>query len=111
MRNINKILNERIKGVILEKLMKKELSFSELLKATNLKDHGQLNYHLKTMISTGLIEKKEQKYAKTSLGERMGVYINQFQSKEMYPLSVVCAIIKNKKDEILLLKRAKSPQK
>src|SRR3989344_2666951 len=111
MRNINKILNERIKGVILEKLMKKELSFSQLLKETNLRDHGQLNYHLKTMISEGLIEKKEEKYTKTLLGERMGVYINQFQSKEMYPISVVCAIVKNEKGEILFLKRAKSPQK
>ena len=34
---------------------------------------------------------------KTLLGERMGVYINQFQSKEMYPISVVCAIVKNEK--------------
>lgn len=111
MRNINKILNEKIKAEILEKLMKKELSFSEILKEVKLTDHGQLNYHIKTMISEGLIEKSNERYRKTPLGERMGVYLNQFQSKEMYPLSVVIAIVKNEKGEILLLKRAKSPQK
>src|SRR3989344_3052861 len=111
MKNINKILNERIKGVILEKLMKKELSFSEILKETELRDHGQLNYHLRTMLDEALVEKKNEKYSKTPLGERMGVYIKQFQSIEMYLLSVVCAIVKNEKGEILMLKRAKSPQK
>lgn len=111
MKDLNKILNEKIKGMILELLMKRDLSFSEILKQIKLRDHGQLNYHLKSLINEGLIMKKEEKYSKTPLGERMGVYINQFQSKEMYPISVVCAIIKNENDEILLMRRAKSPQK
>lgn len=110
MKNINKILNEKIKSLILEGLMKKDMSFSELLRYTSLRDHGQLNYHISLMLKEGLIEKSKTKYTKTLLGERMGVYLNQFQSKEMYPIPLVCAIVKNNKGEILILRRAKSPQ-
>jgi len=111
MKNVNKLLIEEIKGLIMEALMKNDLAFSELLEKTNLRDHGQLNYHLKLMQTEGLVEKNGEKYTRTPLGERLGVYINQFQSKEMYPLSVVCAIIRNEKKEILMIQRAKNPQK
>lgn len=111
MKDINKILNEKIKGNIIECLMKEDCSFSELVKETNIDDHGQLNYHLNSLIDEGLIIKKDGKFSKTLLGEKMGVYINQFQSREIYPLSVICNIVTDEKGNMLFLKRAKSPQK
>jgi predicted transcriptional regulator len=104
MKNINDLLNEEIKANILSALLRNEHSFSELLKVSNLRDHGQLNYHLKLMINEGLIKKNIDKYTFTEFGERMGVYLNQIQFKEISPLSVVCALIINEKGEILLLK-------
>lgn len=106
-----KLLTDKTNAQILELLMRKECSFSEILKSLNLKDHGQLNYHLKSLIQQNLIQKKDQKYVRTIKGERVGSYLQQIQSKETFPLSVVCAVIKNEKEEILWLKRSKSPQK
>jgi len=111
MKDINKILNEKIKGKIIECLMKKECSFSELVKETNVEDHGQLNYHLNSLIDEGLIMKDNGKFSKTLIGEKMGVYINQFQSREIYPLSVICNVVTDEQGNMLFLKRAKSPQK
>ena len=91
--------------------MKGELSFSEVLKVVGVRDHGQLNYHLKCMIQEGLIEKSDGKYNITSLGERMGVYINQFRLKEMYPLSVVAPVVYDKNKKILMIRRCVNPQK
>jgi mutator protein MutT len=100
---------EEIKSNILEQLLKKDLSFSEILQQTKLSDHGQLNYHLKNMLKEEIVEKKEGKYSLTTLGERVGSYLTQIQSKEVFPLTVVLGIIKNK-GNILLLKRARKPE-
>ena len=110
MDKLNSILKEKIKCEIIEKLLRKELSFSELLKSLKVRDHGQLNYHLRVLLENGLIDKGE-KYSLTPLGVKMGVYVSQFQLKELYPVSVVCPIVKDEKDRILLVKRAKNPYK
>lgn len=111
MEKINNILKEKIKADIVKGLMKKRLSFSELLKVTGLRDHGQLNYHLKSLIKENLVEKVDTKYDLTDMGEKFGVYIKQFRMEEIYPLSVVVALIYNKDEDLLMLRRAKKPQK
>ena len=94
MDKINNILKEKIKSRIVEELMKGGKSFSELLNLVELKDHGQFNYHLKQLIESELIIKDEN-YSLTQLGKKLGVYVNQFRMDELYPISVVCPIIKN----------------
>lgn len=111
MEKINSLLKEKIKSQIIDSLMHSEKSFSQLLTETNISDHGQLNYHLKKLSEENLIQKNNQKYSVTPLGERMGVYIKQFTLKEIYPLTTVVSVIQNKKGEILMLRRAKQPQK
>ena len=111
MKQHSKIFNEKTKSSILGLLMREPLSFSEILKKSGLHDHGQLNYHLRLLLREGIIEKKEEKYHVTGLGERLGVYLNQFQSKEMYPISVVAPLIYDEKKRVLMVKRLVNPQK
>jgi len=106
---INTILKEKLRCEILESLKKKELSFSEILEKVNLRDHGQLNYHLGLLSEAGLLEKTEGKYKLSELGEKMAHYTQQFMLKEMYPLSVVCVIVKDKEGNVLITRRAKKP--
>lgn len=105
------VLNEKIKAKIIEVLMSGNVSFSDMLDKVELRDHGQLNYHLNVLIDEGLIKKDEGVYSVTDYGKMMGVYIKQFQLKEMYPIPVVCNIVINSAGEILMLKRAKHPEK
>ena len=77
MKQHSKIFNEKTKSGILGLLMREPLSFSEMLKKSGLHDHGQLNYHLRLLLRESIIEKKEEKYHVTGLGERLGVYLNQ----------------------------------
>lgn len=111
MSKISVLLSERIKANILTALLKKEISFSELLNVAEVSDNGRLNYHLKILLEEGLLIKKKGLYSLTPLGERMGVYINQFQSKEIYPLPIVGALIYTIDKKLLLVQRAKNPQK
>lgn len=106
---INTILKERIRCEILEGLKKKELAFSEILEKVNLRDHGQLNYHINLLLGNKLIEKDNGKYKLTELGEKMAQYTQQFMMKEMYPLSVVCVIVKDSDGKVLITRRAKKP--
>jgi len=108
MEEMKKLFNEKIKCAILAALRTKELSFSELLKEAELRDHGQLNYHLKRLHEHGLIE-RDDKYKLTKLGESMTVYLNQLQLKVMYPVPVAICLVQNTKGEILIMKRARTP--
>lgn len=105
------ILKEKIKADILSFLLRENLSFSLLLRKTGLRDHGQLNYHLKILLKEGIIEKERERYKVTILGERLGVYLQQFLSKETYPVSVVAPIIYDEMGRILMVRRAINPQK
>ena len=107
---MEKVLNEQIKIDILKHLKRGNLKYSEILKKTNISDSGKLNYHLKLLISAELITKEEQDYKLTKLGERLGMYFNQFEFKEFYPVpAVILASIKD--DEILLAKWNNKPIK
>jgi ADP-ribose pyrophosphatase YjhB (NUDIX family) len=105
------VLHESIKANLLEYLMREDLTFSTLLRTSGLHDSGQLNYHLRLLVRDGLIEKHRSKYRVTGMGERFGVYLKQFQLKEMYPITLVCAVVFNSQGKLLFLKRAKSPQR
>jgi ADP-ribose pyrophosphatase YjhB (NUDIX family)/DNA-binding HxlR family transcriptional regulator len=111
MKKSNDLLGEKIKARILEQLMHKDLLFSEIVKKSGLRDHGHLNYHLQLLVRQGLVVKEGQMYRASAMGERLGVYLKQFQMKEMYPISLVCAFVFNKSGELLLLRRAKNPQR
>jgi len=108
---IKDILNEKIKSDIIDLLMKEDRSFSELLSLLKIRDHGQLNYHLKILLNSGLLLKKDKIYSLDDIGKQMGVYIKQYKAEEIYPICVVCAIIFNNLGEVLLLKRGRHPYK
>ncbi|MEI6731373.1 MAG: NUDIX domain-containing protein [archaeon] len=108
---ISTVLKDKIRCQILESLMKKELTFSEILEKVNLRDHGQLNYHLGLIIEHDLMIKKDGRYALTKMGEKMAIYTEQFMMNEMYPISVVCVMVKNKEGKLLITKRSKKPYK
>jgi ADP-ribose pyrophosphatase YjhB (NUDIX family) len=105
------ILFDKTREAVIKSLMHGEKSFSELLRESKLQDHGQFNYHFKILLDNGIIIRKKDVYILTSKGEELGTYLKQIKMEEIHPLCVVCAIIKNKIGEILVLKRAKYPEK
>lgn len=107
-KKINEVLREKNKNLIVRILMKGKKNYSDILGQFPGKDSGKLNHHLKQLQELGLAEKIGDKYMITLEGEKYGVYINQFQLEEMYPIPVVCVAILDK-DKILLGRRAKEP--
>lgn len=107
-KRINEVLREKNKNLIVRILMKGRKKYSEILELFPGKDSGKLNHHLKQLQELGLVEKLGDKYRMTPEGEKYGIYIDQFQLKEMYPLPVVCiSIVENNK--LLLGRRARRP--
>jgi ADP-ribose pyrophosphatase YjhB (NUDIX family) len=88
--------------------MKGKKRYSEILKEFPSEDSGKLNHHLKKLQELDLVEKIGDKYRMTMEGEKYGVYINQFQLTEMYPIPVVCIAVVDE-EKILLGRRAKKP--
>jgi ADP-ribose pyrophosphatase YjhB (NUDIX family) len=104
------VLKEKIKSEIINQLLRDNLTYSEILKNISIRDSGKFNYHLKNLINSGLVEKQNEKYKLTLNGEKIAIYLKQYQLKELYPLPVIClAIINNNK--ILLAKKATKPIK
>lgn len=104
-------INEKTKSRIIEILMNRDITFSELMRKLEARDNGQINYHLKVLINQGLVSKIDKVYSLTSLGENLGIYLKQMQFTEVSPICVVCGLVLNQKGEILLLRRANKPEK
>ncbi len=108
--DLSKVLKERTNAKIIWFLRESKRGYSEILKHLNERDSGKVNYHLKKLISEGLIKKEENQYKLTKKGIKYSLYVDSLQLKEKYPLPVVLvAIIKNNK--ILLAKRCRQPCK
>lgn len=108
MDRLNQALKEKLKAGILNELMKGPKRYSDILDNLPIDDSGQMNYHLKQLIGLGLVKKTNKKYSLTQRGEQLSIYIRQFRFKEIYPLTVVCVALTNKKT-ILLSKRSRKP--
>jgi 8-oxo-dGTP pyrophosphatase MutT (NUDIX family) len=59
----------------------------------------------------GIVVKNDGKYGLSLEGENSVIYLKQFSSEESYPTNVVCCLIRDSKNRILMLKRAKSPER
>jgi 8-oxo-dGTP diphosphatase len=107
-KKLNDALKEKTKISILTFLMHGNKSYTQIMQELHEKDSGKINYHLKSLISLGLVEKNDE-YGLTLEGERFTMYAKQFQLKEQYPIPVVCCEVVREDGSILLAKRAKKP--
>lgn len=108
--SIKQCLTEENKIKIMTLLLGGDCTYSQLLDTMKNQDTGKLNYHLRQLISNGMIKKKNKKYTLTELGNKLSTYLNQFQLKELYPVPVVCVAV-FKENKLLLARRNRNPFK
>jgi len=96
--DLSKILKEETNAKIIWFLRESKRKYSEMLKHLDERDSGKFNYHIKRLISEGLVKKEEDNYQLTKKGIKYALYVDSLQLKEKYPLPVVLvAIIKDRK--------------
>jgi len=64
------VLSSKVRRRILRSLLERERRFSDLLQKTQT-THGNLNYHLISMRSVGLLMKQRNVYALSRLGKKV----------------------------------------
>ena len=108
--SLSGVLKEKTNAKIIWYLRESERKYSDILKHLKERDSGKVNYHLKKLVSEGLVKKNGLLYSLTGKGMEYALYVDSLQLKEKYPLPVVVvAVVKG--DKILLAKRCREPCK
>lgn len=88
----------------------KELTFNQIKEKSGLLSN-KLSYQLNIMKDEGILKNEDKLYSLTIEAQSIIPYFSQIHKKEIGVLPVVLGIVKNNKNQILLLKRKKMPYK
>lgn len=108
--DLSETLKEGTNARVIWYLRSSKRKYSDIMKYLGERDSGKVNYHLKRLVSHGLIVKEGDYYSLSAEGVKNALYVDSLQLKEKYPLPVVVvAIVRG--DKILLAKRCRVPLK
>jgi ADP-ribose pyrophosphatase YjhB (NUDIX family)/predicted transcriptional regulator len=105
-----KLLEEKNRASIIDRLSRKEYRFNDLAKVLCMKSN-ELSYHLNILSKAGyIIRDSSEKYMLTDQGKGLVPYL-KFIRKEEIPPTIFCAPIVIKHGKALFVKRDKEPYK
>lgn len=108
--NLSDVLKQETKAKIIWYLREDPKKYSDIMRYLQERDSGKVNYHLKILISSGLVKKEDESYSLTKKGLRNALYVDSIQLKERYPIPIV-VVAAMKGNKVLLAKRSREPFK